>query len=204
MTPHGPPARPGRDPDAFGRDPDAFEAFYRAHLETVRRFVVRRVDDVHVAADLTADVFVAAIESADRYDPRRGTPGAWLTGIARHVVSAYVRTSAREAAAGRRIDARELLDEDSAARIAARIDAERPARVLFRALQDLPEGQRAVVELVAVDGLALTEAARVLGITATAARVRYHRARTVLRGALDRQTAGGTSALGTTPSEVTP
>lgn len=41
----------------------------------------------------------------------------------------------------------------------------------------LPERQRAVVELVAMDGLSLTEAAAALGITAGNARVRYHRAR---------------------------
>ena len=35
----------------IGRDPDAFEAFYREHLPWVRRFVARRVDDPHTAAD---------------------------------------------------------------------------------------------------------------------------------------------------------
>lgn len=37
--------------------------------------------------------------------------------------------------------------------------------------------QRAVVELVALDGLSLTEAAAALGITPGNARIRYHRAR---------------------------
>lgn len=182
-----------RPPPDIGRDPDAFEAFYRENLEGVRRFVARRVDDVHTAADLTADVFLAAIEHADRYDPRRGEPGAWLVGIARNVVAGHLRTAARERAAVRRLDARELLDDDSAARIAERIDAEAPARAVFRSLAGLPDGQRAVVELVAVDGLAVTEAALALGISAATARVRYHRARAVLR-----------RAVPLTASEVTP
>ncbi|MDX6227012.1 MAG: hypothetical protein QOI76_402, partial [Frankiales bacterium] len=42
-------------------DPDAFEAFYREHVEAVQRFISRRVRDPHLAADLTADVFLAAI-----------------------------------------------------------------------------------------------------------------------------------------------
>ena len=169
---------------AIGRDPDAFESFYREHLDDVRRFVARRVGGVEQAADLTADVFVRAIESADRYDPSLGPPGAWLTGIARHVVAAHLRDAGRQAAATRRIDTRPLLDEDSAARVAERIDAEAPARALFRSLQDLPDGQRAVVELVAVDGLCVADAARALGISPTAARVRYHRARQALRRTL--------------------
>ena len=44
--------------------------------------------------------------------------------------------------------------------------------------------QRAVVELVAVDGLSLTEAAQALGISAGSARVRYHRARARLQDVL--------------------
>jgi RNA polymerase sigma-70 factor (ECF subfamily) len=48
-------------------DPDAFERFYREHVEAVQRFVARRVDDPYLAADLTADVFVAAIGSAGSY-----------------------------------------------------------------------------------------------------------------------------------------
>src|SRR5206468_1886418 len=39
------------------------------------------------AADLTADVFVAVIESAGSYRRSRGEPVAWLFGIARNVVA---------------------------------------------------------------------------------------------------------------------
>ena len=39
-----------------GTDPAAFTQFYRAHVDDVTRFVVRRVADPHLAADLTAEV----------------------------------------------------------------------------------------------------------------------------------------------------
>ena len=51
----------------IGRDPTAFEAFYRDNVEAVQRFIARRVDDPHLAADLTADVFLAVIEASDTY-----------------------------------------------------------------------------------------------------------------------------------------
>ncbi|WP_267892143.1 sigma factor-like helix-turn-helix DNA-binding protein, partial [Streptomyces caniscabiei] len=51
------------------------------------------------------------------------------------------------------------------------------------ALGGLPEGERAVVELVAVDQLSVTEAAAALGIRKVTARVRLHRARRALRSA---------------------
>ncbi len=161
----------------IGHDPDALEAFYRAHLELVQRFVARRVTSPQDAADLTADVFVAAIESCDRYSARAGTPAAWLCGIARNVVAQHYRSAGRAVRATARFRAREWLDDDASERLAARIDAERDGRALFESLADLPERQRAVVELVAVDGLGLADAAHALGISPTNARVRYHRAR---------------------------
>ena len=52
--------REARGPAGIDEDPEAFEAFYRDHLETVRRFVARRVSDPHLAADLTAEVTYGA------------------------------------------------------------------------------------------------------------------------------------------------
>ena len=63
-------------PDELPRiahDPATFEAFYREHFDAVLRFVVRRVADPHLAADLTAEVFLAAIDAAPAY--RRPEPG---------------------------------------------------------------------------------------------------------------------------------
>ncbi len=161
---------------AIGRDPDAFESLYRAHLEAVQRFVARRVDTPEDAADSTAEVFLAAIKASQTY---RGEapPRAWLYGIARHVVANHHRSRARALRATQRSAARELLDEDTTARIAARIDTERQARHLYQSLAALPERQRSVIELVAVDDLSLIEAASALDISAGNARVRYHRAR---------------------------
>src|SRR5215831_5297570 len=67
-----------QEPAEIATDTDAFERFYRQHVEAVQRFVARRVDDPYRAADLTADVFVAAIESAGSYRRSRGEPVAWL------------------------------------------------------------------------------------------------------------------------------
>jgi RNA polymerase sigma-70 factor (ECF subfamily) len=165
-------------------DEAALESFYRAHVELVEKFIARRVADPHLAADLTADVFLAAIEAAPSYDSRRGTPSAWLVGIARNVVACEFRRAARERRARDRIDARELLDTDDVVRLQERIDAEAHARGVLDALTRLPAGEREILELVAVDGLNPREAASVLGITAVAARVRLHRARSAMHKAL--------------------
>lgn len=168
----------------IGRDPEAFEAFYRENIEAVQRFVARRVEGHEEAADLTADVFLAAIQASHAYRGDAAAPLAWIYGIARRVVASHHRSTARALRAVSRIDTRELLDEDATDRIVARIDSQRAAREVYRSLRSLPERQRAVVELVAVDGLSLTEAAAALGISPGNARVRYHRARRQLALAL--------------------
>jgi RNA polymerase sigma factor (sigma-70 family) len=150
----------------------------------VRRFVARRVADPHIAADLTAEIFLAAVDSASSYRPDRGVPAAWLIGVAHHVVATEFRRQSRDRAVVSRISGRRLLDADSLARIEERIDAERQARKLYEALASLPHRDRALMELVALDGLSITEAAAVLGVKPGTARVRLHRSRARLHAQL--------------------
>jgi RNA polymerase sigma-70 factor (ECF subfamily) len=172
-------------PAEAARDPAIFEEFYRRHIDAVTRFVARRVDDPHTAADLTADVFLAAIHSAHTYRSGRGSERGWLYGVARNVVSAERRRSAREAALYGRIAGRRLLEPDDIARLEDKLDAESPGRRALVALARLPDGERAVLELVAVDQLTVSEAAAALGIRQVTARVRLHRARKAMRTATD-------------------
>lgn len=168
-------------PDAALRDPQLFEDFYRRHVDAILRFVARRVDDPHTAADLTAEIFVAVLDSAPSYRPRLGSETAWLYGIARNVVSSERRRLARETERDLRLSGRRLLEPDDIVRLEDKLDAESPGRRVLAALARLPEGERAVMELIAVDQLTVTEAAAALGIRQVTARVRLHRARKALR-----------------------
>lgn len=165
----------------IGRDPDAFEAFYREHIDTVQRFVARRVADPHLVADLTAEVFLAVIRSAHGYRADRGSVVGWLYGVAHNVVSAERRRRAREHRAHERAAGRRELTGEDVARLEERIDAEARARELGAAMDRLSRGERAVLELVALDGLAVKDAAHALGVPQVTARVRLHRARRALR-----------------------
>ncbi|MFC4328756.1 RNA polymerase sigma factor [Streptomyces andamanensis] len=176
-----PPVSPPVSPPV--RDTSGFAEFYRQNFDAVLGFVTRRTDNVHLAADLTADIFLTALERADGYDARRGTPLAWLYGIARNVLAAHFRGSARERQAVSRIAGHRLLDEQDAAAIESRIDADRAARQLAGHHAALSEPLRAVLDLVAVDGLTTREAAQALGIGTATARMRLHRARKALRNA---------------------
>lgn len=161
----------------FVSSPEAFEEFYREQLPLVRVYLARRLDDPQLAADLTAEVFCRAIQRAHSYRQDLGPPRAWLIGIARNVLADQLRHRTREGLAMRRAGMDLSLDEDSAQRIVDRIAAERDARALLASIAELSEPLRHVVELVAVDGVSIAEAAAVLGIRPATARVRYHRAR---------------------------
>jgi len=191
----------GDDVRRIGTDPAAFEAFYREYVDAVERFVVRRVAEPHRAADLTAEVFLAAIESADGYRSSRGAPVAWLYGVARNVLAADRRRQGRELDAAFRIGGRRLLDEDDIARMEDRIDAEAQAGRLYLALDRLSDAERAVLELVSMDGLTVHDAARALGIRPVTARVRLHRARRQLQAHLD-PLAAEPAVPGPNPSEA--
>jgi RNA polymerase sigma-70 factor (ECF subfamily) len=166
-------------------DPEIFEAFYGEHVEAIQGFVARRVGERERAADLTAEIFLAAIGAARRYRPGRGAPKAWLYGIAVKVVAADRRREGRERARDDRLRGSALLDEDDAAQIDARIEATSKQRRLYEAMDLLPAGERAVLELVAIDELSLTEAAAAADIRPVTARVRLHRARRKLRDELE-------------------
>ncbi len=180
-----------RDLSGIGRDPDLFEAFYRQHVETVQRFVARRVADPHLVADLTAEVFLAVIRSAHTYRADRGSVVGWLYGVAHNVVSAERRRRAREHRAHERVAGRRELTGEDVARIEDRIDAEARARQLGAAMDRLSGGERAVLELVVLDGLTVTDAAHALRILPVTARVRLHRAKRALREHLTPPTVTG-------------
>jgi RNA polymerase sigma-70 factor (ECF subfamily) len=137
-------------------------------------------------ADLTAEVFLAVIDSAHTYRPGRGTQLAWLYGIARNVIAGERRRAAHELRAASRVAGRRLLDDDDIARLEERIDTEGAGRAACLALAGLPPDERAVLELVAVDGLPVTDAAAALGIRPGTARVRLHRARRAAQQAMGR------------------
>jgi RNA polymerase sigma factor (sigma-70 family) len=166
------------------RDPAAFEAFYRRHVDRLTGFAVRRCDGPEEVADLVAAVFLAVIESAHRYDPARGEPIGWLFGVAANQLRMQRRRAWRQRGVAVKVSGQRLLEPDDVARLEERIDAERLADEVRRAIARLPRGERAVFELVSREGLTAAQAGAALGISPAAVRVRLSRARAKLRGDL--------------------
>jgi RNA polymerase sigma-70 factor (ECF subfamily) len=183
-SPAGPPLdspRPGEGP--AGAHAAEFERIYRSQVDAVTSFFARRSADPQLVADLTADTFVQVISSFGGFDPGKGSRRAWVFGIARRVYAAYCEAHSHHRDKVARLAGRRELTPDQVGELLDRIDAERAGRRLVTELTALPALDRLVVELVDIAGLRCSEAARVLGVSPGAARIRLMRAHARLRTA---------------------
>lgn len=170
---------------AVPRDTQAFAEFYRRHIDKMLGFALRRLDRPEDVADLVAAVFVRVIESADRFDPRRGRALPWLFGVAANTLANERRHRARADHAAQRLAGRRYLDADDHLRVEERLDAAANSRRLHAAVQELSAREREAIALVVLDGLTPTQAAQALGVRPIALRARLARARRKLRQAVD-------------------
>jgi len=162
----------------------------------VLAYALRRVPRED-AADVVADTFLVAWRRLDEIDQRRSAL-PWLYAVARRVLLSQQRTTRRQLAIAERVAAAERSGPD------ASTTPPGPRRLL-EALAELPEKEREVLMLSAWEELSSPEAAEVLGCTATAYRIRLHRARRRLRERLaERELPGPTRPAPAARTEESP
>jgi RNA polymerase sigma factor (sigma-70 family) len=154
-----------------------FERIYRAEYGPVVSYFARRYTDPQLVADLTTDTFVAAIQSFDEFDPSRSSPRAWAIGIARRILDRYRESDPRDEDLLRRRALQQLLDRDETKELMWWIDVERSSRDLIDRLERMSKMDREAFELVDICELSPAEAARELGISTQALRLRVLRTR---------------------------
>jgi RNA polymerase sigma-70 factor (ECF subfamily) len=158
-------------------DPDhevRFRELFAGAYADVLRFAQRRVPS-H-AEDIAADTFLVAWRRLDEA-PEPAGQRAWLFGIARNCLLNARRGQDRQDALAVRIAETSRTDSGPAPdddRVAHRL-------ALADAWRRLTAAEQETLALTAFDDLSSTEAARVLGITPTAYRLRLLRARRALR-----------------------
>ena len=165
-------------------DRDAFSRFY--DLASPLAFgLIRVLRDPEAAAEVLQEVFWQVWLEAPQYDPKRGSPEAWLVMRARTRAIDRLRSMRRR---DRTFVA--PLDESVARRDHG--SAENPAvmaehrDLVQTALAQLPEAQRRVIELAFFEGLTQSEISlklgEPLGTVKTRARLGLERLRSALRG----------------------
>jgi RNA polymerase sigma-70 factor (ECF subfamily) len=172
--------------DALGQEiaQARFAKLYREEGRAILEYALRRVDDAEDAADVVAETFLVAWRRLGEV-PLGDGARLWLYGVARLTLANLHRAERRRTRLGRRL-AESLRTELSTHR-----PPEGEAAEVLRAIAELGEEDRELLLLVSWEGLTPSEAARVLGTSALAARSRLHRARRRLRHLLEeRETEG--------------
>ena len=153
-------------------------------IRRVYAYVAYRVGDGPEAEDITSDTFERALRYRANYDPRKGTPTAWLMGIARRSIAD---------ALGRRsgdVPFDEWLAADPAALGSAEsVDAGRAD--LHDALKRLDPRTRDLLALRYGADLTSREIGALLEMRANTVDVAIHRALEELRRALSSSSGSG-------------
>jgi RNA polymerase sigma-70 factor (ECF subfamily) len=166
---------------AQGGDAAAYEKLLREILPAVRGIVRRRVFDPQAAEDVVQNVLLSLHRARHTYRPERPFL-PWIRAIARNATVDALRLRGRRGAREVSLE-REDVPEPAAPAAAPREEELDPA--LARALAAIPAAQREAVELIHLQELSVAEAARRVGISRGALKVRAHRGYRALRALLE-------------------
>ena len=177
------------EPDLVRRaqagDSEAFSSLYRTHVQAVYRYLLLRVSDPPLAEDLTAEVFLRAVDALPRY-AQRGLPfGAWLFRIAHDRWVDYYRQTVRRPTA--ELSESLMSELPSPSELAENSET---TTALYRALNQLNDEQRDVIQFRFMEDWSLDQTARAMNKTVGAVKMLQQRALDTLRRLLQRADAG--------------
>jgi RNA polymerase sigma-70 factor (ECF subfamily) len=140
---------------AASRDPESFARLYDRYVQPVYRYLRGRVGSAQEAEELTAQTFLAALESLPRYN-HTGRFAAWLFSIARRKAVDSFRS-------------RKTLPLDEAEEVPFEVDFDGGTALsdqmkeLTGLIRSLKENERELIRLHFTAGLTFTEMASLLG-----------------------------------------
>jgi RNA polymerase sigma-70 factor (ECF subfamily) len=186
MTRRSSPKRPAAraesapDPDVLRRlaagEIDALGELYDRYHEIVRRFVARATSNAEDVDDLVHATFLAAAQSATRYDGRASCR-PWLIGIAAQLLRRRRQLFGRLLSVLSSLRGTRAAALDPRPALQARADVE-------RTIGRLSDVKRITLLLAEVEGLSCAEIAAVLDVPIGTVWTRLHAARREIRQAL--------------------
>src|SRR5437879_1605724 len=160
------------------RDRQAFELLYHRYVRSMFGLALRRLRDRQRAEDAVQETFAAVWRSASSYRPERGPAAPWLYAVARNAIVDRMRARGEPAA--------EAPDPAAAAPGPAdRAESSYVSWRVHRALEELPEKEREVLELAYWSGMSQSEVAEYLHIPLGTVKTRTRSALSRLAGVLE-------------------
>jgi RNA polymerase sigma-70 factor, ECF subfamily len=138
-------------------DSGAFELLYRRYARPVFALALRRLGDRGRAEDAVQETFASVWRSAGSYRQERGPGAPWLYAVARNAIVDRRRALGEPPAEG-------VEEASKDAGPAERAESSWTAWRVHRALAELPENERRLIELAYWGGLSQSEIAQFLNV----------------------------------------
>ncbi len=148
------------------RDADAFGVFYQENAPPLRAYLVQHLGDRQAAEDVLQEMFIQIWTRPNGFRPERGTLRAYLFGIARKRAAEWWRK-------------RGPFDPETENKTS--FCQTETVSIMGDAFRQLPEEQRTLLWLRAVEGLSYAELAVILAIPVGTVSSRLFAAREALR-----------------------
>jgi len=168
-------------------DERAFTDLYRRHQAAIYRFALRMTGNSWAAEEIVQDVFMMLVREPKKYDPSRGTLGAFLYGVARNRIMKHLERTPRDFS----LDENSELGRETYPQLCEQMTPghwaelrERRDQVRSAVLALPPEFREAVV-LCELEEMSYEEAARTLECPVGTIRSRLHRGRALLLAKLE-------------------
>lgn len=160
-------------------NPAAFSPLYEKYYEPILRFVYQRCNDKETAYDITAHVFLKAMQNLKNYS-FKGLPfSSWLYRIARNEVIDHHRQKPNDRVVSiDRTGLSNILHDTDAG------DKEEYIQLILKELKTLNEEEMQMIEMKYFEKRQFKEIAEILDITETNAKVKAHRIIEKLRKSL--------------------
>ena len=138
-------------------DRSAFDLLYQRYARPIFALALRRLGDRGRAEDAVQEAFASVWRSAATYRPERGVGAHWLYAVARNAIVDRGRARRENPA-----EPSDATSDDPGP--AERAESDWTAWRVHRAMEELAERERAVIELAYWGGLSQSEIADRLGI----------------------------------------
>lgn len=162
-------------------DASCLGTLFERHHRAVYRYCLQMTHSKSLSEDLVQEVFIRVLRHASSFRGE-GSCKAWIFNIARNITFDHLRRSHSDIHSSQDENdegvAEQLVDHRSSEQVAA---GRQNLQLVERALAEIPAAAREVIWLGRFVFDDYEELARALGCTASAARVRMHRAMEALR-----------------------
>ena len=146
-------------------DEEAFRDLFRRYAPSALALARRVARQGFLAEEVVQEAFLAVWRSPEAYREGRGAVRSWLMGMVHHRAVDAVRREEAQRRRAEDVSAGEVdVVEDPAERVVEEVGLPQERRAVRAALEELPEEQRQVIELMYFGGLSQSKVAERLSL----------------------------------------